>query len=169
MEGERDVTVEEVVVKEVTQGVTEVDLEVKNPIAVPLPATPPPEAEIAEQKAESAKVEKKTETNGAEPDTVPDPLAEAATITSSPAKVARSLTSDTRTPLSAVTGSPTSPRKSARMTRKLPARASKPASKGTRKAATEVVEEEEVVTASSDAGTVVTEATESKKNEGGNA
>lgn len=169
VEDEPDATVEEEV-KEVTQGVKEVELEAENPTAIPLPATPPPEAEMAEQKVESAKVEKKTETDGADTEAVPAPLAEAAAITSSPAKATRSSTSDAPAPpAAAITGSPTSPRKSGRKTRKLPARASKPASKGAKKVVAEVVEPEETVTASSDAGTVVTEATESKKDEGKDA
>ena len=168
MESAPDAAVEELV-KDVTQGTKEVDLEAKNPMAIPLPATPPPEAEIAEQRAESAKVEKKIEVNGEDTDTISDPLAEAVIITSSPAKAAGLLTFDAPARPAAVASSPTSPRKSTRTTGKLPARASKPASKGARKVTVEMVELEETVTAFSDSGTAVTEATKSKQNEGGNA
>jgi len=110
-------------VKEVTQGVDDVELEDEKPEAVPLPASPPPEAQDLEA-AQEGKVATQSP-HSRKSATVKDVKVSPAIANSA----AEPITADTSADPDSV-----APVKAPRKTRKLPSKAAKPSSKAAKKA-----------------------------------
>jgi hypothetical protein len=119
-------------VKEVTQGVDDVELEDGKPEAVPLPASPPPEA----QDLEAAKEGKMAVSPTKSPHSRKSTAVKDVSVSPTTAKTAAEpVAADTSANADLV-----APAKAPRKTRKLPSKAAKPSSKAAKRAADKAVE-----------------------------
>lgn len=119
-------------VKEVTQGVDDVELEDGKPEAVPLPASPPPEA----QDLEAAKEGKMAVSPTKSPHSRKSAAVKDVSVSPTTAKTAAEpVAADTSANADLV-----APAKAPRKTRKLPSKAAKPSSKAAKRAADKAVE-----------------------------
>jgi len=115
-------------VKEVTQGVEEVELEDENPETVPLPASPPPEA----QEDEEAKDGNADENDKMAVSPTKSPQSIKSTSTQDP-NVSPASAKSAEQPVTTDTSDTLTPSKAPRKTRKLPTKAAKPSSKAAKK------------------------------------
>ncbi|KIM92235.1 hypothetical protein PILCRDRAFT_810268 [Piloderma croceum F 1598] len=138
-------------VKEVTQGVDDVELEEGKPETVPLPASPPPEAQDLEAAKDGKMAASPTKSPHSKKSTAVKDVSVSPATAKSPAEPVAADTSANPDP------DPVASAKAPRKTRKLPSKAAKPSSKAAKRAADKAVEpkgktSEEVVDSKEDGG-----------------